>query len=91
MRTHAPAVRPDRRQDPSGQCRKHRGAYEAEPAAYWALLATDVELRRTAYDVEAAIAEIAATGYPKADEMVTFLTHDLERPARITALIERLP
>src|SRR5262249_38874115 len=62
--------------------------YEVDPAAYWALLDPHVEFRRTAYDVEAAIAAIMATGYPKADEVVTFLMPDPERPARISALIE---
>jgi putative phosphoesterase len=62
--------------------------YEAEPAAYWALLGEDVELRRTAYDVEAAIAAILATGYPKADEAVAYVRPDPERPARLSALIE---
>jgi putative phosphoesterase len=62
--------------------------YEAEPAAYWALLGDDVELRRTDYDVESAIAEMAATGYPKADEALGFLRADPERPHRISALIE---
>jgi putative phosphoesterase len=42
--------------------------YEAEPGAYWALLGPQVELRRTAYDVEAAIEAILATGWPEADE-----------------------
>jgi predicted phosphodiesterase len=61
---------------------------EAEPAAYWALLGPDVELRRTDYDVETTIAAIAATGYPKADEAATYLRPDPERPDRISALIE---
>jgi putative phosphoesterase len=64
--------------------------YEAEPAAYWALLGADVELRRTDYDVEAAVAAIAATAYPRADDVVTYLTPDPERPARLSALIEGL-
>ena len=42
--------------------------YEAQPGAYWALLGPEVELRRTAYDVEAAAAAILATGWPEADE-----------------------
>src|SRR5262249_21804779 len=42
--------------------------YEVEPAAYWAVLDHDVELRQTDYDVEAAVAAILATGYPKQDE-----------------------
>lgn len=40
--------------------------YEAEPGAYWAVLGPDVELRRTAYDLEAAAAAIRATGFPEA-------------------------
>jgi predicted phosphodiesterase len=65
--------------------------YEAEPAAYWALLGADVELRRTDYDVEAAIAAIGASGYPKAAEVVTYLLPDAGRPDRISALIEGAP
>jgi diadenosine tetraphosphatase ApaH/serine/threonine PP2A family protein phosphatase len=65
--------------------------YEAEPGAYWALLAADIELRRTAYDVEAAAAAIAAGGYPRAAEAVTYLTADPERPERLSARIEGLP
>jgi predicted phosphodiesterase len=42
--------------------------YEAEPGAYWALLGPGVELRRTAYDLEAAAERIRASGWPQADE-----------------------
>jgi len=39
--------------------------YEPEPGyAWWALLGPDVELRRTPYDLEAAIARLAAGGRP---------------------------
>jgi hypothetical protein len=38
--------------------------YEGSPAAYWALLGADVELRRTEYDVEAAVAQMRATDDP---------------------------
>src|SRR5439155_8776632 len=62
--------------------------YEAEPGAYWALLGDDVELRRTGYDLEAAAAAIAATGYPRAADALTYLQPDPERPARLSALIE---
>jgi len=62
--------------------------YEVDPAAYWALLGDDVELRRTNYDVEAALAAMAATGYPKAAEAGTFLRRDPERPEQISRLIE---
>jgi putative phosphoesterase len=65
--------------------------YEAEPAAYWALLDTDVELRRTAYDVGRAIAAIIGSGYPRSSDVVRYLTPDPERPDRISALIEGLP
>ena len=42
--------------------------YENEPGAYWALLGPDVELRRTAYDLERAASAIRATAFPDADE-----------------------
>ncbi len=65
--------------------------YEAEPAVYWALLDNDVELRRTEYDIDAAIMAILATGYPRAAEIVPYLTADPERPDRLSALIEGVP
>jgi diadenosine tetraphosphatase ApaH/serine/threonine PP2A family protein phosphatase len=65
--------------------------YEAEPAAYWALLEADVELRRTDYDIDAAVASIEATEHPRAREVASYLTPDPERPARMSALIEGLP
>jgi putative phosphoesterase len=42
--------------------------YQDEPGAYWALLGADVELRRTAYDLERAANAIRATDFPGADE-----------------------
>jgi predicted phosphodiesterase len=39
--------------------------YESEPGAYWALLGPDVELRRTAYDTDAAAKAIADVGWPE--------------------------
>lgn len=41
--------------------------YEGRPGAFWAYLSGSVDLRRTAYDVEAATRRIRATGYPDAD------------------------
>jgi putative phosphoesterase len=38
--------------------------YEREPGAYWALLGPDVRLRKTTYDVRAAVERIRATGFP---------------------------
>jgi predicted phosphodiesterase len=65
--------------------------YEAELAAYWVLLGRDVELRRTDYDVDDAVAAIAATGYPRATEVLAYLAPDPERPARMSAQIEGVP
>ena len=63
--------------------------YEAEPGAYWLLAADDLELRRTEYDVEAAVARIAANGYPRRSIFEHELgVRDPERPARIAAIIE---
>ena len=46
-------------------------AYEGEPGiAAWALLGPVVELRRTRYDVEAAVALVRDTGFPEADELI---------------------
>jgi putative phosphoesterase len=42
--------------------------YGAQPGAYWALLGPDVQLRRTAYDLEAAAEAVRATGFPAAGE-----------------------
>jgi predicted phosphodiesterase len=65
--------------------------YEAEPGAYWGLLADEIELRRTAYDFEDAAAAIVASGHPRAGEAVSYLAPDPERPDRMSALIEGLP
>jgi predicted phosphodiesterase len=43
---------------------------ELEPAAYWATLHPEVELRRTDYDVAAATATFRELGYPLAGEML---------------------
>jgi putative phosphoesterase len=47
--------------------------YEPTPGAYWALLGPDVELRRTDYDVEAAIAQMQATDDPRVDDVVEMM------------------
>jgi putative phosphoesterase len=66
--------------------------YEARPGAYWALLGPDVAFRRTPYDIETAVREIAATGYARAADFVSELPlEDPDRPARLSALIEGLP
>ena len=47
--------------------------YEGRPGAFWALLGSDLELRRTEYDVEAAVAAIRTTGFPGADDVASTL------------------
>jgi diadenosine tetraphosphatase ApaH/serine/threonine PP2A family protein phosphatase len=49
---------------------------EGRPGAYWLLLGPDVELRRTAYDIEDAAKRIRATDYPDPDELLDRLTAD---------------
>jgi predicted phosphodiesterase len=51
--------------------------YEGEIAAFWAVIAEDVEFRRTTFDVERAIAETLRSGWPLAE---TFATQNLARP-----------
>ena len=38
--------------------------YEGRPGAHWVLLGDDVEHRRAAYDVDRALAELEAAGFP---------------------------
>ena len=44
--------------------------YEGAPGAYWALLGSDVELRRTEYDVEAAAAAIEVLAAPVYEKLL---------------------
>jgi putative phosphoesterase len=44
--------------------------YEDEPAAYWLWLGADLELRRTDYDIDAAVERLRASGLPEVDELV---------------------
>jgi predicted phosphodiesterase len=53
--------------------------YERGPGARWALLGPDVELRRTAYDVEAAVALMRATDDPGVEQIVELM---LDPPSR---------
>jgi predicted phosphodiesterase len=49
----------------------------SEPGAYWLLLGSTVEPRRTAYDLDAAAVRIRSTPYPQADE---FAANNVLRP-----------
>ncbi|MDQ4143615.1 MAG: metallophosphatase family protein [Actinomycetota bacterium] len=43
--------------------------YEGRPGAYWALIDEDVRLRRTEYDLEAAVAALRSSGCPHVEEV----------------------
>jgi predicted phosphodiesterase len=43
--------------------------YEGVPGAFWALLGPGLDLRRTPYDVERALAGLRATTFPRFDEI----------------------
>ena len=58
--------------------------YEGRPGAYWALLGGDVELRRTEYDLDEAVARLRASGLPHPEELVATLI----RPPTPAELIE---
>ncbi len=57
--------------------------------AYWALLGPDVELRRTPYDLDAAIALMRATDDPRAEEIVELMRSPTPRDEVIEE-VERL-
>jgi putative phosphoesterase len=62
--------------------------YEDEPGAYWALLGPDVELRRTAYDLEAASARIAASGLPDAEAWAREYVYAVNGPEEASRYLE---
>jgi predicted phosphodiesterase len=47
--------------------------YEGRPGAYWAMLGPDVELRRTEYDVDEAVARYRATDDPAVEAIVEMM------------------
>jgi predicted phosphodiesterase len=47
--------------------------YEGKPGAYWALLGPDVELRRTEYNLDEAVARYRATDVPRVEEIVELM------------------
>jgi predicted phosphodiesterase len=49
--------------------------YEGEAAAFWALLGSGVELRRTSYDVTVTCARVRESGIPDAEEFAEGLAH----------------
>lgn len=63
--------------------------YEGRRGAYWALLGPDVELRRTEYDVERALARMHETGVPISAEHAGWLL-DPPDPDETSAYFEGL-
>jgi len=51
--------------------------YEDDVAAFWAIVSDDVEFKRTPFDVERAIAEIEASGWPEGQK---FAAENLRTP-----------
>ena len=62
--------------------------YENEPGAYWALLGPDVELRRTAYDLEAATERIAASGHPDGEAWAREYVYAVNTPDEASRFFE---
>ena len=58
--------------------------YEGEVAAFWAIVDDDVEFRKTPFDVDRAVADIRASGWPEAGEFVS--EHLLAAPSRAEAI-----
>jgi predicted phosphodiesterase len=63
--------------------------YEGRAGAYWAVLGPEVELRRTDYDLDAALAELRAGGFADLDEMVRESLIDPLDPAEVAEFFER--
>lgn len=63
--------------------------YEGAAGAYWARLGPGVELLRTGYDTEAAIAAIRASGYPDAEGAIEDLFTAQPTREQATAEFER--
>ena len=64
--------------------------YEAEPGARWALLGPDVELRRTDYDVEAAVELMRATDDPRVKLIVELMREPPRRDDMIADAEQRV-
>ena len=60
---------------------------QGEPGAFWALLGPDVELRRTEYDVDRALALLSASGFPRAEDLEDLICGRV-RAASATAYFE---
>jgi predicted phosphodiesterase len=63
--------------------------YEGRPGAYWALIGPVVQLRRTEYDMEHALAELRASGFPDLEEMLRESLLEPLDPREVSEFFER--
>jgi putative phosphoesterase len=63
--------------------------YEDRPGAYWALVGSDIEHRRTEYDLKHAAALIRATEWPMAEEIAAENVLTVPPPAEVAPFFER--
>lgn len=63
--------------------------YEGRRGAYWALIGAEVELRRTDYDWEPALAELRAGGLPELHEMLLESLLEPADPDEVAGIFER--
>jgi hypothetical protein len=63
--------------------------YEGRPGAYWLLLGPEVDLRRTEYDLEAAIELLRATGWPDLEQSLQHSFLDPFDPGWVSDFFER--
>jgi predicted phosphodiesterase len=64
--------------------------YQNAPGAYWASFGPDVELRRSAYDADQAVARIRASGFPQAEEFGREYVVELHSAEEATETFERM-
>jgi predicted phosphodiesterase len=65
--------------------------YEKTPGAYWAMVAEGIQLRCTAYDLDAAAVAIAATDWPMAKEFALENVLTVPSPEEAIAIFEPGP
>jgi predicted phosphodiesterase len=63
--------------------------YEGVPGAFWCLLGPDAELRRTEYDIGAALGVMSGSGMPELEEMFKESLLEPMAPAEVAAVFER--
>ena len=63
--------------------------YADRPGAYWALLGPDVDLRRTAYDFEAAAEAVRRTDCPQRDDLAGGIVRPPTTEEAITVMERR--